>query len=359
MEFSMFPWETQSGTGDGANSYTQDQANNFFRYFDVQDPTVEGIAKGVLNELVATFNNDAINPSIDIDTGVAVCYGRYWNDAVVTLDTAGSLFLPGVGTTGGALILEADWATNTIRLNVIMNTDGVIAIPALTQTAGVLWQTYLYTFTLTTLGVFTATDVRAFRIFTGEVRDVDGDVSIIPESISHVSILNRTRTVFVPAFTGIEVATVTTIQRDKLATNIVFSYGVIAATGILSYYGGSWQLPTDYATADPLAYVNITPVFFTYGAGAGNVYISHSGHVGAAGAAYNTRALAAPAAAIPIVAVGNILAPPGMTLVDTSPLPTIGDYYNFRFIRDATNVLDTYGGQIVLMGWTVQYLADM
>lgn len=175
-QFSMLPWETQTGTGDGANSYTQDQANNFFRYFDVRDPASEGVAYGVLDELAVSGTASPLS----VASGAAICYGRYWNDAAVNL----AVTTPTVGTTGGRVVLRADWATNTVRLFVKMSTDGNGAIPALVQTAGTTWEISLATFTITTGGVITLTDDRTFRKVTGKLGAGDIDnVSMIANAL--------------------------------------------------------------------------------------------------------------------------------------------------------------------------------
>jgi hypothetical protein len=82
----------------------------------------------------------------------------YFNDADITL----AVSTPVVGTTGGRVILRADYTAATIRLAVKQNTDGVAAIPALTQIANDIWEIGLSEFTVTTGGVITVTDNRPF-----------------------------------------------------------------------------------------------------------------------------------------------------------------------------------------------------
>lgn len=155
-QFSMLPWETQTGTGDGVFSYNQDQANDFFRYADVSDPTTEGVWRNRLNNLAVT---GAVSP-LSVDTGAAVCYGRYWNDASVNL--AVTTPTSPANPTGGRVVLRADWATNTIRLAISQSADGTPGAPALTQTAGTLWEISLYTYSIDGGGNITLTDDRTF-----------------------------------------------------------------------------------------------------------------------------------------------------------------------------------------------------
>ena len=144
MEFSML-WETQTGTGDGATSYTQDQANDRDRYFDVQDPTTQGVAYkgGGLDSLEVT----GTSMPLDVASGAAVCWLRYWNDAATTVDVAAP-----VVDTGGRVVLNTDWAANTTRLAIALNTVGNTAPPALVQTIGTQWQISLASFVIDSAG---------------------------------------------------------------------------------------------------------------------------------------------------------------------------------------------------------------
>lgn len=159
-QFSMLPWTT-GVSGDGATPYTQEQSNNFFRFFDVRNPASEGIALGVLNELAVSGSSSPLS----VASGAAVCYGRYWNDSPVSL----AVSTPSVGTTGGRVVLRCTWSTRQIRLLVRMSTDGVAAPPALTQVFGSGWEISLATFTITTGGAITLTDDRTFRKATFQV----------------------------------------------------------------------------------------------------------------------------------------------------------------------------------------------
>lgn len=159
-QMSMLPWTT-GVSGDGAAPYTQENSNDFFRYFDVRDPADEGVALGVLSELAVSGSSSPLT----VAPGAAVCYGRYWNDADVPL----TVTTPTVGTTGGRVVLRCTWATRQIRLAVKMSTNGIGAIPSLTQSFGNTWEISLATFTITTGGVITLTDDRAFRKATFQV----------------------------------------------------------------------------------------------------------------------------------------------------------------------------------------------
>lgn len=176
-QFSMLPWTT-GGAGDGATPYTQDQSNNFFRYFDVRNPANEGVALGVLSELAVSGSSSPLT----VAPGAAICYGRYWNDANVSL----SVSTPGVGTTGGRVVLRCTWSTRQIRLAVKMSANGIATPPTLTQSFGNTWEISLATFTITTSGVITVTDDRTFRKATFQV----DTTAIANEAVTATKIAN-------------------------------------------------------------------------------------------------------------------------------------------------------------------------
>lgn len=176
-QFSMLPWTT-GVSGDGSAPYTQEQSNNFFRYFDVRDPADEGVALGVLSELEVSGSSSPLT----VAPGAAVCYGRYWSDANVGL----SVSTPGVGTTGGRVVLRCTWSTRQIRLAVKMSSNGIATPPNLTQSFGNTWEISLATFTITTGGAITVTDDRAFRKATFQV---DAD-AIADNAVSTAKIAN-------------------------------------------------------------------------------------------------------------------------------------------------------------------------
>lgn len=199
-EFSMLPWETQTGTGDGVFSYNQNQANDFFRYFDLQDVTVQGIGVGVLNELAVSSPDPN---TIDVDSGVAVCYGRYWNDATVSFAVADDVIIRGY-----RVVLQADWATNTIRLALL--SSGSAAIPSVTQTAGTLWEISLATFTKAS-GLAGAIVLTDDRTYLQSVRTV-GNANMLPDAVDTVNIVDLAVTT-----AKIDDLAVTTAKLDNLA----------------------------------------------------------------------------------------------------------------------------------------------
>ncbi|MCA9972458.1 MAG: hypothetical protein KC425_19690 [Anaerolineales bacterium] len=151
-EKSQF-WYTDGftgATGDGAAPYTQEE----FRAYNAAR-LGEGVIAGAGNGLAVSGSASPLS----VATGRAQVAGfHYWNDSAKSL----AVTTPVVGTTGGRVILRANWTAATVRLFVLLNTDGNAGIPALTQNAGVTYEISLASFTITTGGVITLTDTRTF-----------------------------------------------------------------------------------------------------------------------------------------------------------------------------------------------------
>lgn len=159
-ESSIF-WTT-GGAGDGASTYTQTQLNAWLRRTFLNSLTTEGVLLGYANALAVSGTASPLA----IATGAAYVYGfPYENDT----STTKTVTTPAVGTTGGHVVLRVDWAAQTVRIVAVRNTDGVAAIPALTQTAGTTWEIRLASFTITTGGVITVTDARTYCHFNTAV----------------------------------------------------------------------------------------------------------------------------------------------------------------------------------------------
>jgi hypothetical protein len=152
---------TTGGAGDGSATYTRDQLAEFFRNFCITDETTQGPFKRG-NELAVSGSASPLT----LATGACCVYGFL---GFVT--TAGDLTVstPAVGTTGGHIVARADWSAQTVRIVAVRNTDGVNSTPSLTQTAGTTWEVRLYSFTITTTGTITLTDVRQFARWPGRL----------------------------------------------------------------------------------------------------------------------------------------------------------------------------------------------
>jgi hypothetical protein len=176
-----WPWSTVAGLGDGTAELNEAWSRRFLaQYFLVQDEADEGVSKGVGNELLAS---GVVTP-IEVLGGSAICHGLYISNAQVDLDVV----TPAVGTTGGRVVLQTNWAGTggalleaRTRLAIVMSADGVPGIPALTQVYGTTWEISIATFTITTGGAITLTDDRTFRRSTAMV-DTDEIIDLAVET---------------------------------------------------------------------------------------------------------------------------------------------------------------------------------
>jgi len=181
-ESSRF-WATNA-TGDGiATGFTVTHWQNLLlKLFEGGEEVNGAVLRGVGSALLPTGTATPIT----VPTGAAIGYGYFYeNDANVTL----AVTTPVVGTTGGHIVLETNWAAQTVRVKMYKNTDGINTPPALTQTAGTLWQTRLCTFTITTGGVIAITDARAMAHYSTEVTTAMlQDVSITTAKLVNLAV---------------------------------------------------------------------------------------------------------------------------------------------------------------------------
>ncbi len=152
-----------SGVGDGASPYTQAELTDWLRRTFLNAPASQGVIPGFANQLAVS---GAASP-LTIATGAAMVYGfPYENTTSFTLTVPASA----VGTTGHRIVLRASWAAQTVRVALLSSTDGVSAIPALTQIAGTTWEISLATLTRATTGAVTLTDAREYAAINADAR---------------------------------------------------------------------------------------------------------------------------------------------------------------------------------------------
>lgn len=142
-----------------------------------------GVCPSELNELACTGTATPVS----VNTGRALAYGTwYQSDAAVTVAIA----TPAVSTRIDRIVLRKSWAAQTVRITRIAGVEGGGA-PALTQTAGVTWDTPLCQASITTSGVITVTDEREFL---SRARMVDNTASdqVIANTIVETTIYTKT-----------------------------------------------------------------------------------------------------------------------------------------------------------------------
>ena len=156
-EKSLF-WFTDGfdgAIGDGSVPYTQDE----FTFF-----TRSSLGEGVVTDTRLTTFEEPLLAS-GTSSPLSVTAGEYILDGFFyRSDAAISIVVPTpvVGTTGGRIILRADYTAATVRMVLKMNTDGVASLPALTDTPNVLREANIAGFTITTGGVINITVGRVF-----------------------------------------------------------------------------------------------------------------------------------------------------------------------------------------------------
>lgn len=165
-ENSIF-WTT-GATGDGATAYTQAEVIAWMRAMFISDLTAKGIFT-YGNELEVTKGGGA--RELDVADGAALVAGFFYTNSATVTKT---LTHPTIGTTGWRLVLRADWAAQTVRITLIESSDGVAAVPAMTQTDGTTYDIPLASGTITTGDVVAITDARSY--ITPNVRVANGNI---------------------------------------------------------------------------------------------------------------------------------------------------------------------------------------
>lgn len=146
------PWAGQS-VGD-AGPYSDDDWSDVWRKLFVQDRAVQGIIRDYLDELAVS----GVTSPVDVETGAAIVDGKFYeNDAAATI----AVPTPSVSTRVDLIVLEKDFAAQTVRITREAGTEGAGA-PSIVQTDGTTWQIPLAQASITTGGVITVTDARTF-----------------------------------------------------------------------------------------------------------------------------------------------------------------------------------------------------
>lgn len=102
-------------------------------------------------------DSGGVSPAIVLEGRALVDGTWYENDAAVYI----VIPTPGVATRIDRIVLRKDFALQTVRLTRIAGAEGGTA-PAVTQVAGVTWDMYLSSVSITTGGVITIADEREF-----------------------------------------------------------------------------------------------------------------------------------------------------------------------------------------------------
>lgn len=366
-EVSRF-WTT-GGAGDGSATYTRDQLAEAFRAMFCGDPTTQGVFSGLAVSGVAS--------PMTLAVGQACVYGFLYFCTVAGDVTKST---PAVNTTGFRVVLRAGWAAQTVRVTVISNTDGVAAIPAVTQTASTTWDITLATGTITTGGVITLTDARQFcnggpsmaalSVYGRSANSIgvadeivaanDGEVlrrsgtsigfgkivaanitagtitttEVGSETLTPANIANRTRTLFVPA------------HPYQTATTPYDQWGVQLDDNESQSANGNFAVPSDFVSSMTVSAVVVA-------SGTGNLRWDIEIDYGANGETKATHTADTALAQTAVVTnMRTVL--PSVSMSSAAA----GDYASIHLFRDGGSPSDTVGDVIFVSGFLVTYTAD-
>jgi len=324
MAETSLPW---GGTVDGdAGPYDDDTWSDVWSALFTYDRTIQGVVNTARVEAGGGFTGllEVTNPStsvIRVADGIALVDGKiYYNTANIdeTLD------VPLTGTNYFTVVLHKDFAAQTVRVDIkeaAGNSNGgastAVGVPVVTQTDGTTWEISLATITITVGPVVTITDTRYYIGKGGE------------------------RTVCIPVVQG-NTGSGPPTSLDMNTTG----YGWDTQDGVASNCYGMWVVPDDFIsdlTISVALYAEATADV------CGRGYVSYS----AAGEAYNTHSDLSVAITVGVV---NTIVKEDYEIAVTAA--SVGDVISIRFIRDATNILDTIGGVVTVRSFVATYISS-
>jgi hypothetical protein len=296
------------------------------------DAATQGVVRGKLNALATT---GAASP-VATNTGWAIVNGKlYRNTASVNTNVAS----PAVSTRIDRLVVRIDYTASpeTGVLTLIGGIEGGAA-PAVTQVDGTTWDLPLYQVSITTGGVITLTDERAY-IGDGHVVAA----SIAAGTITADRISNRTRYLSIPCTGGWNVTGDAELDRET-ADHL---YGLPLADDIITDAFGYFYVPADYASSGV-----VIPI--VYAGGTGNMYAGQVLYYGATGETPSSVATA-----LTTQAMTNTKITACTSIQTAFGAITAGDYVMIVFRRDAnTGATDTIEAENQMIGFLLSYEAD-
>lgn len=148
---------TTNATGDGTSGgYSAANWVQMTRQMFITNPATEGVLYGIGNNLAVTGSASPVA----VNTGSGLVYGIWYeNDSSINV----TIPTPASNPRIDRVVMRANWAAQTVRITRIAGTEAASPIaPALTQTANTTWDIPLYQVRITTGGVITLTDERAY-----------------------------------------------------------------------------------------------------------------------------------------------------------------------------------------------------
>lgn len=332
-------WATGT-TGDGAVAgFSQDLTTNMFHRMLINDLTAEGPLKNYLNGLSISATNHAVTPKTTLATGAAFLYGfHYWNDAALDV----FLTLPVVNDTGFRVVLRSTYgATQTVRVALLESADGVSAIPAVTQTAGTLWEISLASGVVDTGGDIWKTAAKTVAGVTDLRTFVHPNIAVNAAMID-----DRTRAEWFPAVIGHNFtdALEIVLASNSTAPGLVgISMPDLKTTRVY----GTWIVPQDFESG-----LTIKAMLYNAAVSA-DIYGRCQAFYGACGEGATTHS------DDPGVAAEAMVSSARNCLGEVSLASAAkGDLVSVYYTRTGADALDTMGAAVWLVGFVAEYTAD-
>ena len=335
-------WTTSGApAGHQVASYTQALASDMLAIVSACSG-YEGVAPGYLSELAPT-STGANN--VRIASGGAMVDGKYYKNTA-NIDTNIISAVGGGNTRIDRIVIRCTWADFHAELHLLSGSDAAVpSAPAITQTSGTTYDIQVCQVLVDTAGAITITDERKWAIVdtdestledaAGALRVKDLGITtakIAASAVTAAKIADRTRTIFVPAFSS---------AGDFDALGVSLADGADTATNY-----GHLSVPADFVSG--MSYI---PVVYPFGTGTlrwattayyganGQVYSTHNNTTGT----LDTAVTISQFKELDSVSLASIAA---------------GDYIVFQFTRFGAHGNDTVGAAVSLKGFVVSYTAD-
>lgn len=328
-EKSLF-WYTDGFTGDigdGAAPYTQEE----FREFNAAWATGKAANQGVLYGVDGGLAVSGSSSPLSVATGWSFVNG--FPHFIKTAASSLVVSTPSVGDTGGRVVLRANFTAATVRSTIILSADGNSAIPALTQSAGTVWDIPLATFVIDTSG----------NIWTDSGKSVAGVTDVIEYAKTPLATVPRTRRFMVrPA------------SAYNFTDALEITYGnnpyLILPDGKTSIVKTIVPVPNDYA-GDLVVYALLAPGL----TGTQHVSFGLTTKVLSVGDGLVLPAL------VTVDTEFNTISSSELTLVEAnsySGTPAAGDFVVLHSGRSGADGADTMTANLILFGFIIEYTAD-
>lgn len=245
------------GTTPGdAGPYTLDHWGDIWDSLFNRNVANGGVLHGLNGELAVS---GTISP-VNVVAGFAMVNGTWYrNDASMTV----AIPTPGAATRIDLIVLRKSWAAQTVRVTRVAGVEGGGA-PALTQSDGVTWDIPLAQVSITTGGVITVTDTRAYAVYATapiDISVVEGRLTLTSGTpVTTADVTAATNIFFTPyngnritLYNGANWDTFTfselTLPLGTLTPSICYDVFAVLKGGTVSLEMLAWSSATARATA--------------------------------------------------------------------------------------------------------------